>query len=85
MARRLSTQAEVFADVGLPVVGAAFDGFNSTVFAYGQTGSGKSWSMTGDMSETRRFDVNKLCVVSLSVSCTSADEWRSRRRMKCVL
>ena len=43
-----STQEEVFKDVGLPVVEAALDGFNSTVFAYGQTGSGKSWSMTGD-------------------------------------
>ncbi|KAJ1460123.1 P-loop containing nucleoside triphosphate hydrolase protein [Pelagophyceae sp. CCMP2097] len=42
-----STQAEVFRDVGLPVIDAAFAGFNSTVFTYGQTGSGKSWSMTG--------------------------------------
>ena len=30
-----------------PVVRAAMDGYNGTVFAYGQTGSGKTYTMTG--------------------------------------
>ena len=48
-----STQLQVYEDVGKPVVDAAFQGFNTTVFAYGQTGSGKSWSMTGASGENR--------------------------------
>ena len=48
-----STQLQVYEDVGKPVVDAAFQGFNTTVFAYGQTGSGKSWSMTGGKDEQR--------------------------------
>ncbi|CAE7774929.1 Kif17 [Symbiodinium sp. KB8] len=42
-----TTQDLVYGDLGKPMVTAAFDGFNGTVFAYGQTGSGKSWSMMG--------------------------------------
>jgi len=42
-----STQEEVYADVGEPIIKQAMDGFNCTVFAYGQTGSGKSHSMMG--------------------------------------
>ncbi|KAJ8610847.1 hypothetical protein CTAYLR_006466 [Chrysophaeum taylorii] len=59
-----SRQEEVFRDVGLPVVTAAFDGFNSTVFAYGQTGSGKSWSMSGDLSS----DDNKGLIPRINAS-----------------
>ena len=42
-----STQDQVYADLGSPVVVQALEGFNGTIFAYGQTGSGKSWSMMG--------------------------------------
>jgi hypothetical protein len=42
-----STQAQVYADVGAPILDAALKGFNCTIFAYGQTGSGKTWSMLG--------------------------------------
>jgi hypothetical protein len=44
-------QDDVYRDVGQPMLDAAFNGFNGTIFAYGQTGSGKTWSMTGEASD----------------------------------
>ena len=40
-----STQAEVFAGVGLPVLNAVLQGYHGCVFAYGQTGSGKTHTL----------------------------------------
>lgn len=40
-------QAEVFDRVAAPVLRAALDGYNGTVFAFGQTGSGKTFTITG--------------------------------------
>ena len=40
-----SSQAEVFAGVGLPVLNAVLQGYHGCVFAYGQTGSGKTFSL----------------------------------------
>ncbi|CAG7725010.1 unnamed protein product [Allacma fusca] len=42
-----ATQEQVFKDLGLDVVGNAFEGYNACVFAYGQTGSGKTHTMMG--------------------------------------
>ena len=44
-------QEVVYKDVGQPMLDAAFNGFNGTIFAYGQTGSGKTWSMTGQTDD----------------------------------
>lgn len=38
---------QVFADLGVPVLNAAFQGYNACVLAYGQTGSGKTYTMMG--------------------------------------
>ena len=46
-----STQDELAAAIGDPMVATALDGFNATIFAYGQTGSGKSWSMSGSAEQ----------------------------------
>ena len=35
-------------DLGMDVVGNAFNGYNVCVFAYGQTGSGKTYTMMGN-------------------------------------
>lgn len=43
-----TTQAEIFAAVGAPLVESVLEGFNATIFAYGQTGSGKTYTMHGD-------------------------------------
>lgn len=40
-------QENVFADLGVPLLDNAFQGYNNCIFAYGQTGSGKSYSMMG--------------------------------------
>ena len=37
----------MFADLGVPVLESAFQGYNACVFAYGQTGSGKTYTMMG--------------------------------------
>ena len=41
-----STQAEVYEGVR-PLITAALEGYNSTIFAYGQTGTGKTHTMLG--------------------------------------
>jgi len=40
-----TTQDKIFAESIQPLVDAALDGYNATVFAYGQTGSGKTYTM----------------------------------------
>ncbi|KAK4245852.1 hypothetical protein C7999DRAFT_33785 [Corynascus novoguineensis] len=40
-------QANLFTDLGKPLLDNAFQGYNNCIFAYGQTGSGKSYSMMG--------------------------------------
>ena len=40
-------QADLFKDLGAPLLDNAFQGYNNCIFAYGQTGSGKSYSMMG--------------------------------------
>jgi hypothetical protein len=42
-----TTQEEVFACVGAPLVHHALSGRNSCCFAYGNTGSGKTYSIHG--------------------------------------
>jgi kinesin family protein 1/kinesin family protein 3/17 len=44
-------QEQVAQDIAFPILEAAFDGFNGTIFAYGQTGSGKTHSMAGVPSD----------------------------------
>lgn len=53
-----ATQEQVFKDLGMDVVGNAFEGYNACVFAYGQTGSGKTHTMMGVPSSP----VRPLCV-----------------------
>ena len=38
-----ATQAQVYASLAQPLLGKAFEGYNTCLFAYGQTGSGKSY------------------------------------------
>lgn len=45
--KKIYSNVDLFNDVGLELIGNAFEGFNATVFAYGQTGSGKSYSVEG--------------------------------------
>ena len=44
-------QAEVYQDIGYPLVESVIEGYNGTVFAYGQTGCGKTFSMEGVPSD----------------------------------
>ncbi|XP_077280881.1 uncharacterized protein LOC143907787 [Temnothorax americanus] len=46
-----STNNDVFDNVVRPIVDAAVNGFNGTVFAYGQTSSGKTYTMMGTSEE----------------------------------
>eukprot|EP00798_Chlamydomonas_sp_ICE-L_P012338 gene12338-15515_t len=41
------TQKEVYDKCARPIVCAAMDGYNGTIFAYGQTGTGKTHTMDG--------------------------------------
>lgn len=42
---------DVFYSIVSPIVDAAVNGFNGTVFAYGQTSSGKTYTMMGTEEE----------------------------------
>ncbi|ETO24886.1 Kinesin motor domain containing protein [Reticulomyxa filosa] len=41
-----STQVEAFLQVGRPMVDAAIEGYNATIFCYGQSGAGKSFTIS---------------------------------------
>ena len=51
-----STQADVFSDVGAPVVRAVLQGYHGCVFAYGQTGSGKTFSLLNAGTAQKNFE-----------------------------
>lgn len=46
-----ASQQSIFDDLGMPLVEAAIQGFNTCMLAYGMTGSGKTHSMTGSPSD----------------------------------
>lgn len=46
-----ASNLDVFDIVVKPIVNAAVNGFNGTVFAYGQTSSGKTYTMMGSAEE----------------------------------
>uniref|UniRef100_A0A8D8RF75 Kinesin-like protein n=3 Tax=Cacopsylla melanoneura TaxID=428564 RepID=A0A8D8RF75_9HEMI len=56
---QFSSQEQVFNDLGMDVVDAAFEGYNACVFAYGQTGSGKTFTMMG--SKDSRGLIPRIC------------------------
>lgn len=41
----------MFDNIVKPIVDAAVNGFNGTIFAYGQTSSGKTYTMMGTQEE----------------------------------
>ena len=43
--------SEVYTAMGVPIVNAALEGYNGTLFAYGQTGSGKTYTLMGTAEE----------------------------------
>lgn len=47
-----ASNLEVFDTIVKPIVDAAVNGFNGTVFAYGQTSSGKTYTMMGIPEES---------------------------------
>ncbi|XP_076278067.1 uncharacterized protein LOC143207979 [Lasioglossum baleicum] len=46
-----ASNADVFDSIVRPIVDAAVNGFNGTIFAYGQTSSGKTYTMMGTRDE----------------------------------
>lgn len=46
-----ASNLDIFDTVVKPIVNAAVNGFNGTVFAYGQTSSGKTYTMMGSAEE----------------------------------
>ena len=68
-----SDQEDVFEGVGMPMVTACMDGFNTCIFCYGMTGSGKTFSMTG----------SKVLVHAYSTQFLK--EWTTERRKIPIL
>ena len=42
-----NSQLEIYVESALPIVRAAIEGYNGTIFCYGQTGTGKTHTMEG--------------------------------------
>lgn len=47
-----NSQQEIYDECARPIVEAALQGFNCTIFAYGQTGTGKTFTMEGSSAES---------------------------------
>ena len=89
---RVATQRTVWEAVGIPVLEAAWGGYNVSVFAYGQTGSGKSHSMVGfDHTEKgiipntceqlfQRIEANADPELSFRVECSMLEIYNERIR-----
>ena len=46
-----TTQKTIFEQIAKPLISAAFEGINGTLFCYGQTASGKTYTMEGIPSD----------------------------------
>ena len=60
-----TTQERLYAQAVAPMVDEVLQGFNCTVFAYGQTGTGKTYTMTGEIPETKggKLEVREMAGV----------------------
>jgi hypothetical protein len=47
----VTSTVDVYESMGVPIVSAALEGYNGTLFAYGQTGSGKTYTLMGTAEE----------------------------------
>eukprot|EP01084_Bolivina_argentea_P162287 282440_1 len=61
-----TNQKEVFKITGQPLIHAALNGFNATLFAYGQTGSGKTYSMFGANDDGSGTDLQAMGLIPRS-------------------
>jgi kinesin family protein 18/19 len=63
------TNEEIFKRSFSSLADNVLKGFNSTVFAYGLTGTGKTYTMFGNIYNTKKKDINQglifLCVQDL--------------------
>ena len=46
-----TSNADIYAAIGRPLLSAALDGYNATLFAYGQTGAGKTHTVMGSRGD----------------------------------
>lgn len=51
--------AQIYKEIGVPIMSNIFEGYNSTLFAYGQTGSGKTYTIEGQDAE---LGLLQMCV-----------------------
>eukprot|EP00913_Durusdinium_trenchii_P001981 g1832.t1 len=71
------SQADVFQELGIPILENALDAYNGCIMAYGQTGSGKSYSETKKAAKALRFQESADFMSPMSHSsrlshCTSS-------------
>lgn len=69
------SQESVYEFSARPIVEAALEGFNGTVFAYGQTSSGKTFTMSGpDLEDPDMMGIIPRMVQTVFDNIRSADE-----------
>ncbi|KAL7722205.1 Kinesin-like protein [Entamoeba marina] len=62
VANELTSQAEIFKQIGVPLVDTTLQGYNSTLFAYGQTGSGKTYTTFGEYGFEEKQGIVPRCL-----------------------
>ena len=69
-------QKEIYDETAAPIVDAAMEGYNGTIFAYGQTGAGKTHTMEGypDPPELRGLIPNTFRHIFQNISMNKAPE-----------
>lgn len=60
-----TTTVDVFNTIAKPIVEAAVNGFNGTIFAYGQTSSGKTYTMMGTRNEPGVIPLSVIHIFNL--------------------
>eukprot|EP01116_Phalansterium_solitarium_P004861 TRINITY_DN1604_c0_g1_i3.p1 TRINITY_DN1604_c0_g1~~TRINITY_DN1604_c0_g1_i3.p1 ORF type:complete len:359 (-),score=67.23 TRINITY_DN1604_c0_g1_i3:152-1228(-) len=71
------TQMQVYQETAYPIVQAAIEGYNGTIFAYGQTGTGKTHTMEGvhEVKELRGIIPNSFQHIFDSIALNTKAEY----------
>ena len=77
------SQKEIFMREVQPMIDAVLQGYNATVFAYGQSGSGKTYTMTGNIQDSKLWGMMPQTVESLFAEIRQQSTPGKQYKVKC--
>ncbi len=84
LARFSSQKKQIYREIVLPLIDAAFRRTKITFFAYGQTGSGKTYTMLGDTNKEDGIKLPGLYILAADEIFRYLERVRSHREMKSL-